>query len=124
MHYRKMTKNYVFRKFECGLTKEETAKLCFKTVRIVTSWDGGREIPPECRRLMKLAKGRQLSHLSEWAEFSIIKGKLEIPTGQQVTPQELITAVALLSIQSELEIKTSSKLLRLARALEKIKSGK
>lgn len=122
IHYRKMTKNYIFRKFECELSKEETAKLCFKSVRIVTSWDNGRDIPPECRRLMKLAKSRILSYQDEWEEFRMVRGKLELPTGQQLTPQELITAVALLSIQSELEIKTCSKLLRLARALIKLKS--
>lgn len=123
MHYRNMSKNYIFRKFTCELSKEETAKLCFKTVRVVTGWDNGREIPPECRRLMKQAKSRALSHLSEWDQFKMVKGKLEIPTGQQITPQELITAVALLSIQSELEIKTSAKLLRLARALFRVKNS-
>lgn len=121
MHFRKMTKNYVFRKFECGLSREETAKLCFKTVRVVTGWDNGREIPPECRRLMKQANSRNLCYLDEWAQFKMVRGKLEIPTGQQVTPQELLTAVALLSVQSELEIKTSTKLLKLARAIVRIK---
>ena len=38
-------KNYIFRWFECGLTVEETAKLCFKSVMTVTKWDGGRPIP-------------------------------------------------------------------------------
>ncbi|MBY7820960.1 regulator [Vibrio fluvialis] len=124
MHYRKMTKNYIFRKFECELSKEETAKLCFKSVRTITGWDSGKEIPPECKRLMRQAKSRKLSHLDEWAEFKMVKGKLEIPTGQQVTPQELITAIALLSIQSELEIRTSTQLLRLARILVSLKLNK
>ncbi|MBY8199261.1 regulator [Vibrio fluvialis] len=120
MHYRKMTKNYIFRKFECGLSKEETAKLCFKTVRVVTGWDNGKDIPPECRRLMRLVKSKELSHSENWNNFRMVKDKLEIPTGQQITPQELLTAVALLSIRSELEIKTSSKLLKIARSLIKI----
>ncbi|MBY7959662.1 regulator [Vibrio fluvialis] len=124
MHYRKMTKNYIFRKFECELSKEETAKLCFKSVRTITGWDSGKEIPPECKRLMRQAKSRKLSHLDEWAEFKMVQGKLEIPTGQQVTPQELITAIALLSIQSELEIRTSTQLLRLARILVSLKLNK
>ncbi|GHW20751.1 regulator [Vibrio cholerae] len=42
MKYYEMTKNFVFREFECGLTLEETAKLCFKSVRplkcITTNW--------------------------------------------------------------------------------------
>lgn len=115
-----MTKNYIFRKFECGLSKEETAKLCFKTVRVVTGWDNGKDIPPECRRLMRLVKSKELSHSENWNNFRMVKDKLEIPTGQQITPQELLTAVALLSIRSELEIKTSSKLLKIARSLIKI----
>ncbi|TON57599.1 regulator, partial [Vibrio parahaemolyticus] len=31
-NFRKMSKNYVFREFECGLSVEEAAKLCFKSV--------------------------------------------------------------------------------------------
>ncbi|HDM8048115.1 TPA: phage protein [Vibrio fluvialis] len=121
MHYRKMTKNYVFRKFECGLSKEETAKLCFKTVRTVTGWDCGKEIPPECKRLMRMAKGKQLSHLETWEDFKMVRGMLKLPTGQCITPQQLLTGIALLSIQSELELKTTAKLLKIARALAKVK---
>lgn len=32
MKYHEMTKNYIFREFECGLSIEDTAKLCFKSV--------------------------------------------------------------------------------------------
>ncbi|AMF96147.1 regulator [Vibrio fluvialis] len=121
MHYRKMTKNYIFRKFECELSKEETAKLCFKSVRTVTGWDCGKEIPPECRRLMRMAKCREFSHLTNWENFRMVRDKLELPTGQCVTPQEILTGIALLSIQSELEIKISTKLLKIARALSRLK---
>lgn len=121
IHYRKMTKNYIFRKFECELSKEETAKLCFKSVRTVTGWDCGKEIPPECRRLMRMVKSKELSHLEIWENFRMVKGMLELPTGQHITPQQLLTGIALLSIQSELELKTSSKLLRIARALTRVK---
>lgn len=121
IHYRKMTKNYIFRKFECELSKEETAELCFKTVRTITGWDAGKEIPPECKRLMRMAKGRQLSHLLDWENFRMVRGKLELPTGQQITPQELLTAIALLSINSEIELKTSTTILKFVRAIEKVK---
>nr|WP_206384248.1 phage protein [Vibrio fluvialis] len=121
IHYRKMTKNYIFRKFECELSKEETAKLCFKSVRTVTGWDCGKEIPPECRRLMRMVKSKELSHLEIWENFRMVKGMLELPTGQHITPQQLLTGIALLSIQSDLELKTSSKLLRIARALTRVK---
>lgn len=124
IHYRKMTKNYIFRKFECELSKEETAELCFKTVRTVTGWDAGKDIPPECKRLMRMSKCKALSHLEEWQNFKMVHGKLEIPTGNRITAQQLLTAVALLEIQSDLELKTASKLLKYARALINIKYKK
>ncbi len=40
------------------MTKEEVAELCFKSVRTVTGWDEGNPIPPEYKRLMRMAKGR------------------------------------------------------------------
>ncbi|EOV1170515.1 regulator [Vibrio fluvialis] len=121
MHYRKMTKNYIFRKFECGLSKEETAKLCFKTVRVVTGWDNGKEIPPECRRLMRMQKSIELSISIEWQGFRMRKDMLELPTGHVVTPQQILTGIALLEIRSELEIKTTSKLIKFSRAISNIR---
>ncbi|EOB2574200.1 regulator [Vibrio fluvialis] len=121
MHYRKMTKNYIFRKFECELSKKETAELCFKTVRTVTGWDNGKEIPPECRRLMRMAKCRELSQFPCWAQFKMKHGKLELPTGQLVTPQEILTGIALIQIRSETEIKATTALIKLARAISDIK---
>ncbi len=58
MKYHEMTKNYIFREFECGLTKEQTSELCFKSVRTVTEWDKGKQIPPECKRLMRIVSSR------------------------------------------------------------------
>ena len=121
MKYHEMTKNYVFREFECKLSEEETATLCFKSVSIVKSWDKGREIPKECKRLMRMAKGRELSPCVGWEQFSMHYNKLELPTGQLVTPQEILAGIALLEIQSELEIKTSTRLLRFARAISECK---
>lgn len=118
-----MTKNYVFRKFECGLSKEQTAKLCFKTVRVVTGWDNGKEIPPECKRLMRYQSKLELSQSNGWLGFKMNGEKLELPTGQKVTPQEILAGIALIKINSDIEIKTSTQLLKLARALEKIKRG-
>ncbi len=120
MKYHEMTKNYIFREFECGLSKEATAKLCFKSLRQVTDWDKGRQIPPECKRLMRMTKGRELSECEDWYGFKMHLAKLELPTGQLVSPQELITGIALLEIQSELEIKTTTKLLKYSRMLARI----
>ncbi|EKO3426342.1 phage protein [Vibrio fluvialis] len=122
MKYHEMSKNYIFREFECGLTKEQTAELCFKSVRVVTSWDLGKEIPPECKRLMRWASQRELSHYPEWEAFAMAHNRMVLPTGQRITAQQLLTGIALLEIQSELEIQTSSKLLRIARALNSIKN--
>lgn len=119
--YREMTKNYIFREFECQMTKEEVAELCFKTVKTVTSWDNGKPIPPECKRLMRMAKGRQLSINEDWQHFKMLYDRMELPTGQTVRPQQILVGIALLEIQSDLEIKTSTYLLRLARAIAKIK---
>jgi hypothetical protein len=47
--------------------------------------------------------------------------RMELPTGQVVRPQQILAGIALLGIQSELEIKTSTHLLGLARAIANIK---
>ncbi len=65
MKYHEMTKNYVFREFECGLSVEQAAELCFKSVRTVKEWDKGKEIPKECRRLMRNQCRLELSHNKE-----------------------------------------------------------
>ncbi|AAL49733.1 repressor 1 [Vibrio phage VSK] len=53
MNRSEMTKNFVFREFECGLSVEEAAKLCFKTESEVKQWHAGEKIPPICKRLMR-----------------------------------------------------------------------
>ena len=120
MKYHEMTKNFVFREFECKLSEEETAKLCFKSVSIVKGWDKGKEIPKECKRLMRMAKGRELSSCENWEQFQMHYNKLELPTGRFVTAQEILAGIALLEIQSDLELKTNTKLLRYARAISKM----
>ncbi|MDA0148346.1 regulator [Vibrio sp. LaRot3] len=122
MKYHEMTKNYIFREFTCQLSVEETAELCFKSVRTVTEWDRGKTIPRECRRLMKMAKGRALGTSSDWKQFKMNGNKMELPTGRLVSCQEILTGIALLEIQSELELATSTKLLRYARAIASILS--
>lgn len=52
----------------------------------------------------------------------MINEKLELPTGKQVTPQEIVVGVALLEIQSELELSTTTKILRYVRVLASILS--
>ncbi len=71
-----------FREFECGLTVEEAAELCLKSVTTVKQCDKGKAIPPECRRLMRMNKGKELSICSDWENFVMRKHRLELPTGQ------------------------------------------
>ncbi len=118
---REMSKNYIFRELECQMTKEEVAELCFKSVRTVTGWDEGNPIPPECKRLMRMAKGRELSVCEDWRQFRMLHESMELPTGQLVRPQQILAGIALLGIQSELELKTSTKLLKLARSISRLK---
>ncbi|WP_241908085.1 regulator, partial [Vibrio lentus] len=122
LKYREMSKNYIFRKLECQLTKEETANLCFKSVRTVTRWDEGQIIPPECKRLMRMTKGRELGVTDAWQQFKIHYDKLELPTGQLVSAQQILLGMALLEIQSELEIKTCTRLLKISRSLAELKT--
>ncbi|WP_347362058.1 regulator [Vibrio vulnificus] len=121
MKYYEMTKNFVFREFECGLTVEETAKLCFKSVRQVKEWDKGKTIPRECKRLMRMSRGRELSPCDSWEAFKMHYDKLELPTGQLVTAQEVLTAIAILEIGAQPDLMVSTKILRFARVLGKIK---
>lgn len=120
MKYREMSKNYIFRKLECQLSKEETANLCFKSVRTVTRWDEGHVIPPECKRLMRMVRGRELGVTDDWKQFKIHYDKLELPTGNLVTAQQILLGMALLEIQSELELKTTSHILKYARSISKL----
>lgn len=68
-----------------------------------------------------MAKSKELSHLESWENFRIVRGMLELPTGQHITPQQLLTGIALLEIQSDIELKTCTKLLKIARKLANIR---
>ncbi|HAS8224283.1 regulator [Vibrio vulnificus] len=122
MKYYEMTKNFVFREFECGLTVEETAKLCFKSVRQVKEWDKGKSIPNECKRLMRMSRGRELSSCASWEAFKMHYDRLELPTGKLVSAQEVLAGIALLEISSPTDLETKSKLLKFARELSRIKA--
>lgn len=120
MKYREMTKNYIFRELKCGLSVEETSKLCFKSVRTVKEWDKGKEIPKECKRLMRWSSGRELSNHEDWEHFKMCNEYMLLPTGRSVTAQQVLAGIALLEIQSDLEIKTTTKLLKYARAIARL----
>ncbi|MFB9216519.1 regulator [Vibrio sinaloensis] len=117
MKYHEMTKNYIFREFECGLSVGETAELCFKSVSTVKGWDRGNSIPSECKRLMRMNRRLELSSCDKWEGFKMVNGQLELPTGQKVSPQQVLAGIALLEINSPLETLTSTKLLKIARSI-------
>ncbi|EMH3443315.1 phage protein [Vibrio harveyi] len=119
MKYHEMTKNYIFREFECGLTVEEAAELCLKSVRTIKEWDKGKAIPPECRRLMRMNKCRELSSNEEWESFVMRHDRLELPTGQLVTAQQILIGIALLELGSPEDLRNAHRLLKHARALKK-----
>ncbi|QJT19123.1 regulator [Aeromonas sp. 1805] len=88
---RKITKNFIFRWFECGFNQEETAKLCFVSVTEVTLWDERKEIPLICQRVMRMAAGRELPSIFEryWAGWRMSGYHLITPAGSQMTRQRL-----------------------------------
>lgn len=119
---RRITDNLIFRKYKCGLTKEETAKLCFKTVRTITEWDRGRPIPPECKRLMRLYSGRSLDPLNvEWHGWRIKHNELITPNGWTLTPDRIIAGNALIEINSDDDRKNKATLLKASRMIQKIR---
>lgn len=50
----------------------------------------------------------------------MIHDNLQLPTGDLVAAQEVLAGIALLSIQSELEIKTNTKLVKYARTIARL----
>ena len=44
------------------------------------------------------------------------------PTGQRATPQQILTGLGLLEINSEIELMTSRRILKIARAIGRIKT--
>lgn len=120
MKYNEMTKNYIFRELVCGLSIKETANLCFKSVRTVKNWDTGKAIPHECKRLMKMHSGQELSNCEMWKGFKMSNNRLILPTGHALSPQQIIMAAALVEISASDDIKTRARLLKYARAIAKL----
>lgn len=123
MKYHEMTKNYIFRELECGLSIKETADLCFKSVRTVKGWDEGKVIPPECKRLMRLNKRLSLHGSEQWEGFRMCGDKLKLPTGLYVGPQQILAVIALLEIGSPDDISVCTYIVKTARSISKLKQG-
>lgn len=118
----KVTDNLIFRMYKCGLTVEETANLCFKSVRTVTEWDRGKPIPPECKRLMKLYSGRELEPLhDDWRGWRMNKSELITPNGWTLTADRVIAGNALLEINADNDRQAKATILKAARMIQQIR---
>ncbi|HFQ5220714.1 TPA: DUF3653 domain-containing protein, partial [Vibrio vulnificus] len=115
---KRVNNNYIFRKFICGLSKNQAVELCFKSMRTITRWDAGQEIPPECRRLMKLYSCADLEAINEsWRGWQIRQGKLITPNGWSLTPDRIITGNALIEINAENDRQAKAMIMKAARLL-------
>ena len=119
--HHQLSENYIFRFFKCGLSIEQTAELCFKSVRTITRWDEGKPIPPECRRLMRMYCGLELDPLSDdWRGWKINKCELITPNGWSLTPDRIITGNALLEINADNDRQCKATIIKAARQLSKL----
>ncbi len=119
--YHEMTRITFFVNLNSILHESRQQNFVLK-VRESTGWGKGKAIPPECKRLMRVAKGRELSNHSDWVGFVMKHERLESPTGKLISTQGILVGSALIEIESELEIKTSTTLLKIARNLKNLMS--
>lgn len=93
-------------------------------MRTIKEWDKGKAIPPECKRLMRMTKGRELSPSDQWQQFKMHYDTVELPTGQLVTTQQVLTGMALLEIGALTDLEAAGKVLKYARSLKNdVKKG-
>ncbi|WP_158162519.1 DUF3653 domain-containing protein [Grimontia hollisae] len=119
---RNTTKNSIFRRFECGLSKADTAKLCFKSVSDVEKWDEGEPIPPECRRLMRMYSGREVCGVNEeWSGWRIARGGIITPANEFLDPDRIITGSYLLQLGTQQDREAIHRVLKYSRLIRKSK---
>lgn len=69
---------------------------------------------------MRMNKGRELSSCEDWKNFVMRHDRLELPTGQLVTAQQVLVGVALLELGASNDIAIAHQILKYARVLKKI----
>ncbi|EGQ8862255.1 regulator, partial [Vibrio parahaemolyticus] len=67
-----------------------------------------------------MTKGRELSPSEQWEHFKMHYDRLELPTGQLVTAQQILTGIALLEIGALTDLEVAGKVLKYARALKNL----
>lgn len=82
------------------------------------AWDKGKAIPPEFKRLMRMNKGRELSICVDWENLVIRHVRLELPTVQLVTAQQVLIGVAILELGASNDIEIAHQILKYARMLK------
>lgn len=88
---RKLTDNYIFRFFKCGLSLEKTSHLCDVSQKTVEAWDRGKPIPKHHRKMMELYSGFDISHIDDsWKGWRINGRWLVSPFGDHITMERLL----------------------------------
>nr|WP_317627955.1 DUF3653 domain-containing protein [Vibrio sinaloensis] len=64
---------------------------------------------------------RSLSFEYEWEGFYLEQGKLVLPSGGRLTPAQILLSSALIEISADKDIRMTSKIIKIARALAKLK---
>ncbi|MBV7296619.1 DUF3653 domain-containing protein [Enterovibrio paralichthyis] len=119
---RKTSQNYIFRRFECGLSLDEAAKLCFKSVSDIEKWDEGEPIPPECRRLMRMYSGREICGINdEWDGWRISRGGIITPANEFLDPDRIITGNYLLQLGTREDRAAAHRVLKYSRLIRRNK---
>ena len=80
----------------------------------------GKAIPPESKRLMRMNKGRELSICDGWENFAMRHDRLELPTSQRVTAQQVLIGVALLELGASNDSEVAHRILKYARVLKEM----
>ncbi len=69
-------------------------------------------------------KGRELSIYDDWESFVMRHDRLELPTGQRVTAQQVLIGVALLlELVASTDMAVAHQILKYARVLKNIVLG-
>ncbi|OEA76718.1 hypothetical protein BBM67_10720 [Vibrio parahaemolyticus] len=63
-------------------------------------------------------KESELSPSEQWEHFKMHYDRLELPTGQLVTAQQVLTGIALLEIGALTDLEAAGRVLKYARALK------
>ena len=67
-----------------------------------------------------MKNGRELSICDKWENFVMRHARLELPTGQRVTAQQVLIGVTLLELGASTDMAIAHQILKYTRVLNKI----